>query len=418
MKTKLPVDVKEVLNAAMDIDAARKIPVCVDVLIDPQSSSDLQNCIEGAFRSSAENVRVHVFEYPIARPTLDPDCDLCVLAAGLSSSTGGLSATIRQAGVPVLVVTDMPDIVAELAIHEGHPLLENDLLSPDPLADAQPVASQQKGTLPICSDASYFEEPLPLSIDREASLLARMGAWIVDAFRDKRLAFALAFPFVRNPLSVESVNSTSVQNAGIGFVAIIPGADMPIMTLNQAKMLLQISAAYGQPMGLERLKELAVVVGGGFACRAIARQLAGALPGWGWAVKAGIGYAGTSAMGYAAIAYFEQLTGQGASYSQAAAMARAEYARVSAAASATQTPTDAAMAAVKVVSDDLSAGIQNAAARAIPAVQNAVDGVCEAVGTTPAELGRTAVNAVFGAYADAKDASSVRRASAPSSQAR
>lgn len=40
-----------------------------------------------------------------------------------------------------------------------------------------------------------------------------MGEWIIDACRDKRLAFALAFPFVRRPLSVDAVNATAVQNA-------------------------------------------------------------------------------------------------------------------------------------------------------------------------------------------------------------
>ena len=56
-----------------------------------------------------------------------------------------------------------------------------------------------------------------------------------------------------------------MQNAGVGLVVFIPGADLPIMTLNQAKMLLQIAAAYGEPMGKERVKELAAVVGGAFA---------------------------------------------------------------------------------------------------------------------------------------------------------
>ena len=97
-------------------------------------------------------------------------------------------------------------------------------------------------------------------------------------------AFALAFPFVRRPLSVDAVNATAVQNAGVGLVVFIPGADLPIMTLNQAKMLLQIAAAYGEPLGKERVKELAAVVGGAFACRSVARQIVAFVPALGWAV--------------------------------------------------------------------------------------------------------------------------------------
>jgi uncharacterized protein (DUF697 family) len=86
----------------------------------------------------------------------------------------------------------------------------------------------------------------------------------------------------------------------------IPGADMPLMTLNQGKMLLQIAAAYGQSLDTERVKELGAVVASGFLFRTFARELAGLVPGFGWAVKGGIAYSGTIAMGTAAITYFEE----------------------------------------------------------------------------------------------------------------
>ena len=113
-------------------------------------------------------------------------------------------------------------------------------------------------------------EPIPLDAEGAATLDRRMGEWIIAACKDKRLAFALAFPFVRRPLALDAVRATSVQNAGVGVVVFIPGADMPIMTLNQAKMLLQIAAAYNQPLSAERIKELAAVVGGRF-CSATSR---------------------------------------------------------------------------------------------------------------------------------------------------
>lgn len=59
-------------------------------------------------------------------------------------------------------------------------------------------------------------------------------------------------------------------------------------------------------MSVARVKELAAIVGGAFACRSVARQVAGAVPAIGCAVKAGVGYAGTKAMGLAAVEYFER----------------------------------------------------------------------------------------------------------------
>lgn len=136
--------------------------------------------------------------------------------------------------------------------------------------------------------------------------IAGMGEWVVAACREKRLALALSFPFVRRPLSLEAVSATSLQNAGSASY-FSSGADMPLMTLNQAKMLLQIAAAYGEPMSVARVKELAAIVGG--ALRVSQRRppdCRARCPAIGWAVKAGVGYAGTKAMGLAAVEYFER----------------------------------------------------------------------------------------------------------------
>ena len=98
---------------------------------------------------------------------------------------------------------------------------------------------------------------------------------------------------------------TAVQNAGIGLVPLLPGADLPVMTLNQAKMVLQIAAAYGQSMGKDRIKEIGACVGGAFLCRTLARELVSLVPILGWLIKPSIAYGGTAALGYAIIEYFE-----------------------------------------------------------------------------------------------------------------
>ena len=151
------------------------------------------------------------------------------------------------------------------------------------------------------------QQSLPnlLTEQRKRVLNNRMGEWIIETCHDKRLSFALAFTFIARPLSLEAVNATAVQNAGIGVVVFLPGADMPVMTANQMKMVLQIAAAYGQEMTIERAKELIAVLGGAFAARSIARSAAGVVPGLGWAVKGAIGYTTTIAMGRTAIEYFE-----------------------------------------------------------------------------------------------------------------
>jgi uncharacterized protein (DUF697 family) len=104
----------------------------------------------------------------------------------------------------------------------------------------------------------------------------------------------------------ELVQRFSRQNGILGATIFIPGADMPALTLNQVRMVLRIAAAYGEKIDRERALELLAVVGAGFGLRATARQALGFIPIAGWAVKGGIAYFGTRALGRAMIAYFER----------------------------------------------------------------------------------------------------------------
>ena len=330
---KLPIDLKAVIEAATDIESARNTPVSVSVLIDDSAPGDVAAHVRSAFVGAGAHARVTVGYF--VGPAFSPyeGDDMAVIVAGFSEEVGRRAAEIRAAGVPVMVVTSMPRLVADMASAYGNPIPEGDLVAPEGVegceADGDAAcesgevagahvsvfagirAAKSAGTGAAAgSSGAAASSPdvsdAPIPIDAAAALDRRMGEWVVAACREKRLALALSFPFVRRPLSLEAVSATSLQNAGIGLVLFIPGADMPLMTLNQAKMLLQIAAAYGEPMSAARAKELAAIVGGAFACRSVARQVAGAVPAIGCAVKAGVGYAGTKAMGLAAVEYFER----------------------------------------------------------------------------------------------------------------
>ena len=328
---KLPIDLKAVIEAATDIESARSTPVSVSVLIDDSAPGDVAAHIRSAFVGAGAHARVTVGYF--AGPAFSPyeGDDMAVIVAGFSEEVGRRAAEIRAAGVPVMVVTSMPSLVADMASAYGNPIPEGDLVAPEGVeacetdGDAACASGEIEGARvsvfagirakgsagagfagAAASSPDVLDAPILIDDAAAAALDRRMGEWVVAACREKRLALALSFPFVRRPLSLEAVSATSLQNAGIGLVLFIPGADMPLMTLNQAKMLLQIAAAYGEPMSAARVKELAAIVAGGFACRSVARQVAGVVPGVGWAVKAGVGYAGTKAMGLAAIEYFER----------------------------------------------------------------------------------------------------------------
>ena len=328
---KLPIDLMAVIEAATDIESARNTPVSVSVLIDDSAPGDVAAHVRSAFVGAGAHARVTMGYF--AGPAFSPyeGDDMAVIVAGFSEEVGRRAAEIRAAGVPVMVVTSMPSLVADMASAYGNPIPEGDLVAPEGVeacetdGDAACASGEIEGARvsvfagirakgsagagfagAAASSPDVLDTPIPIDAAAACALDRRMGEWVVAACREKRLALALSFPFVRKPLSLEAVSATSLQNAGIGLVLFIPGADMPLMTLNQAKMLLQIAAAYGEPMSAARVKELAAIVAGGFACRSVARQVAGAVPAIGWAVKASVGYAGTKAMGLAAVEYFER----------------------------------------------------------------------------------------------------------------
>jgi len=118
-------------------------------------------------------------------------------------------------------------------------------------------------------------------------------------------ALAARLPVVRGAVVDELIRSFSRKNGLIGVAVFIPGVDMPLMTMNQVRLVLRIALAYGESLDRSRGVELLGVVGAGFGMRSVARQALGGVPVAGWAVKGGIGYTGTRAIGEAARRYFE-----------------------------------------------------------------------------------------------------------------
>jgi uncharacterized protein (DUF697 family) len=128
---------------------------------------------------------------------------------------------------------------------------------------------------------------------------------IVDVGEEHVVAFGRRFPSLRGAACNKVIRKTARQNGVVGALFIVPGTDMPVMTINQIKMVLSMAAIFGQEITKERALELVGVVGTGLGFRAVARQVLDFVPGPGWVFKGAIGYTGTLAMGEAAQQYFE-----------------------------------------------------------------------------------------------------------------
>jgi uncharacterized protein (DUF697 family) len=128
---------------------------------------------------------------------------------------------------------------------------------------------------------------------------------IAERADEKGYSLAAKLPVLRPAVCEAIVRRFSRQNGILGAAIFIPGADFPVLTLNQVRMVFRIAAAYGEEIDRERAVELLAVLGAGLGFRAVARQALGVFPVAGWAVKGGIAFVATRALGEAAIAYFE-----------------------------------------------------------------------------------------------------------------
>jgi uncharacterized protein (DUF697 family) len=115
---------------------------------------------------------------------------------------------------------------------------------------------------------------------------------------------AAQLPVVRDAVCDHLIESFSRKNAVLGVAIFVPGADFPVLTLNQLRLVLRLASAHGVEVDQSRLPEILATIGAGLGFRAVARQLLGAVPVAGWAVKGGVAYAGTKAVGEAARRYF------------------------------------------------------------------------------------------------------------------
>jgi uncharacterized protein (DUF697 family) len=270
---RLPVDVSDLMKTGTRLTEERERSIRMAVFVEADTPDELIDAVRAGLRpkTAAAHLQIEVVE-PGRPVSLAPGTDAVIGLAG-SGRAGMVEAldAARNTRTPAVVVA------------KGDASVEGQL------ADA---LLQPTGDLVVADSAEGVVEGL--------------GKWLSENLSGKRLALAHNYAFMRRAVAEDAVKTTAWQNGLVGTVSLIPGADMPIMTANQAKMLMQIAAAYGQPLGMDRIRELAAVVGGAFLLRTVARQALVVVPVLGWAIKGGIGYTGTVAMGKAAIKYFEE----------------------------------------------------------------------------------------------------------------
>lgn len=284
-----PIDLGKLRAAAEEYERSLEAPLTLSLVIDATAGDELINCLLGALRTQDPEVDLRCTVLAGELPELSWRCELCVVVAGQSLLLGELLAQAVEHGVPAVLVLEEGETFFAQTPEEAEEILG---VRGDEPGSAAPAGIPLDSIVAVDPAA---EEPL-----------GELGAWIARNAPQSRLALARRLGFCRRQVALELTRKAALLNAGVGTLVMLPGADMPVITMSQAKLVLQIAGLYGQPLDMGRMREVLAVVAGAFGLRAVARELADAVPGLGWGVKGAVAYSGTLAMGRAAIDCFEE----------------------------------------------------------------------------------------------------------------
>ncbi|HEY5296163.1 MAG TPA: hypothetical protein VIJ70_11870 [Gaiellaceae bacterium] len=211
-----------------------------------------------------------------------------------------LARQLREGGEPVAVVEGRVEGAAAL-IWVG-------------AADEERLHAASKAGVPIVALTDDDALPYVLAADLvrvqpgQSFPVEELAAAVARRLGEDGTALAARLPVLRKAVCDELIRSFSKRNALVAAAIFVPGVDLPVLTLNQARLVLRIALAYGEQIDNRRAVELLGVVGAGFGFRAIARELLDFVPVAGWAVKAAVAYTGTRAIGEAAVRYFDAVS--------------------------------------------------------------------------------------------------------------
>ena len=255
----------------------------------PTSAASVLGLVQG-LRSSARSDRPLVVS--------GPDALVSLLVEELTR--GGVAAAVRERGplegaaALVLVLGGAPTTDDERLLHEAS-------RARLPVVAVVPTSIGAAKHVPYVLDENLVRLPgaAGFPVDEIAKRLAR-------ALGEEATPLAARLPVLREAVCEELIRKFSRQNGVLGVLVFVPGADLPILTANQVRLVLRIADAHGFEIDRERLPEVLAVIASGFGFRALARKAISYVPFVGWVVKGAVAYTATRALGEAAVRHFER----------------------------------------------------------------------------------------------------------------
>ena len=219
--------IKESLSFAEEVNNKAGQYVNVLLIVDPSSEEPSVLRLSKFFESDSELSTVDVKSLADVLPQNLDRYDLCFLLQGRDPQAKALQKQIVDEGLACLLITDIPS--------------------------SYPAAKE------ITDHIMYNEQ--------------QIARWALDSCKAKRTSLACCFKPIRDEYCRQIIEATTIENSALGIVKLFGAANMPVMTLNELKMVFKIAACYGRRINVERLAEASVTVASAYASRGLARAV-------------------------------------------------------------------------------------------------------------------------------------------------
>lgn len=147
-------------------------------------------------------------------------------------------------------------------------------------------------------------QAIPISAKTGAGVADKLIPALVQADDSLAVVIGRALPAYRTEAARRVIRNTAMWSLLLGAEP-VPGLDLPLLLVMQARMVLRLGAIYGENVSSHYARELMSSLAGGLIARYIGEELAKLVPGPGWLIGAVVAAAGTTAMGRLAETYFQ-----------------------------------------------------------------------------------------------------------------
>jgi uncharacterized protein (DUF697 family) len=252
-------------------------------------------------------IRVGVLRALLKEVSVDSGKPLAV--GGARELAGALRRELGRGAKPGAVRSDDSP--------EGAAVLVYLVAQPATPEDEEALKRAHRARVPIVALAGRSDEAIPYVLATDVVPVGAGTGFPVDELLrtiaarlgEDAAPLAARLPLLRRAVADRLVADFSRKNGIVAAAVFVSGADLPVLALNQLRLLLRLEQAYGLAIDpRERLPEVAATVAAGVGLRALARELLEVVPVAGWALKGAVAYAGTLALGRAAVLRLEATT--------------------------------------------------------------------------------------------------------------